>query len=317
VNPRILVVGAAGFLGRAVARHFALQGDWVYGVDLAPRKNAPIQELKAYQSLRLPDRRFSALVKEWQPDACVHCGGLASVPYSQANPQDDYQQGPALTFYLLEQIRQNAPACKFVLLSSAAVYGNPLSLPVREGDPVNPISIYGYHKWQSEILCKEFSTIYGVPTASARIFSAYGVGLKRQVVWDIIQKALTQTELTLQGSGEESRDFIYSSDIAAAVGVILQSAAMRGEAYNVASGVETKIKDLVLMVSSALQAPLAVRYSGELPAGTPSNWRADISRVQSLGFLPAVSLQTGVQTVVKWRLDEMKGFSPRQKRKTE
>ncbi|MCA2001030.1 MAG: dTDP-glucose 4,6-dehydratase, partial [Chloroflexi bacterium] len=64
MSPRILVVGAAGFLGRAVASHFALQGGWVYGVDLAPRRNAPVRELKAYQSLRLPDKRFPALVKE-------------------------------------------------------------------------------------------------------------------------------------------------------------------------------------------------------------------------------------------------------------
>jgi UDP-glucose 4-epimerase len=310
VSQRILVIGVAGFLGRVITHHFALQGKSVYGVDLALPENAPVHELSGYESLHLPDEQFSELLKDWKPEACLHCGGLASVPRSYSHPADDYQNGPALTFYLLNQLRQFASACSFVLLSSAAVYGNPRSLPVREDDPIDPISVYGYHKWQSEILCREFSMVYGLKTASARIFSAYGVGLRRQVIWDVIYKALTQPELILQGDGSESRDFVHSHDIATALQVMLRSAPMQGESYNVASGVETKISDLAAMIASASQSHPSIRYSGKLPTGTPSNWRADLSRIASIGFSPKTSLQTGIESVVDWCSREVNELQP-------
>lgn len=300
MKKNILVVGAAGFLGQTITRYFNKQGDTIYGIDLVQPENAPIHELKEYQTMHLPDDHFVDLLKKWQPDVCLHCGGLASVPYSYLQPQEDYQNGPFLTFYLLNQIRQVLPACKFILLSSAAVYGNPETLPVHEQHKIAPISVYGFHKWQSEILCSEFATVYGMKTASARIFSAYGIGLRRQVVWDIIYKILTQPEVILQGDGNESRDFVHADDIAFALETIIQSAPMQGESYNVASGIETKISELVAMISSTLHSEKLIKYSGELPAGTPTNWRADLRRIASIGYSPKLSLQTGIESMLKW-----------------
>src|SRR5438552_189686 len=76
------------------------------------------------------------------------------------------------------------------------------------------LSPYGYHKRQAELICEEFSRVYALPTAVARIFSAYGPGLRRQVVWDICEKALATGKLELRGTGAESRDFIHAADIA-------------------------------------------------------------------------------------------------------
>lgn len=305
---KILIIGTAGFLGRAISHYFKQQGNTVYGVDLVPPESAPIHELSGYQSLQLPDERFVDLLKDWSPDACLHCGGLASVPRSYAQPEQDYSNGPALTFDLLNKIREHAPGCSFIHLSSAAVYGNPKSLPVREENPIEPISIYGFHKWQSEILCREFANVYGLKTASARIFSAYGIGLRRQVIWDIIYKTLTQPEIVLQGTGAESRDFVHALDIAQALETILNSASMQGESYNVASGVETKVSDLVEMIGSILDRQPAIRYSGDMPVGTPLHWQADIRRISSLGFASQISLRPGIEGVVEWCAKEIQGF---------
>ncbi len=217
-----------------------------------------------------------------------------------ADPASDFNDGPALTFNVLDALRRCTPDCAFILLSSAAVYGNPPMLPVNEDQATHPISAYGYHKLQSEILCQEFANLFGLRTCRARLFSAYGPGLRRQVMWDLTYKALTQKTVTLQGDGSESRDFLNVLDIAHALECILDKAPMRGEAINVASGEETRIVDLARLIIKNIDHPVALDFSGQLPLGTPMNWRADISKISLLGFAPEIALQAGVPFFVEW-----------------
>lgn len=293
---KILVIGAAGFLGRAITQHFTRLGWDVYGLD---RVAPALDGLKDYAALELPHPRFLNLLAEWNLDACIHAAGRASVPLSMQDPAADFQDGPALTFYLLDALRQRAPKIAFILLSSAAVYGNPVALPVGEEQPPAPISAYGYHKLQSEMLCREFADLWRMKTASARIFSAYGIGLRRQVVWDIAQKASTQGEVTLQGDGNESRDFIHADDIANGLNILLDHAPLCGEVYNLSSGNETKISDLANLIMKNLESNSKIIFSGELPAGTPKNWRADIRKISALGFSPNISLEAGIADLMK------------------
>ena len=155
---RILITGVSGFLGRVIARHFARQGCAVFGVDRASIENAPIADLKAYSALTLPEPCFESLLAEWQPQAIIHCVGRASVPQSMQNPAEDYQQGPVLTFFVLDALRRVVPECAFLLLSSAAVYGNPARLPVSEDD--YPMSISAYLRQKTDKLVTELSQIY-------------------------------------------------------------------------------------------------------------------------------------------------------------
>jgi UDP-glucose 4-epimerase len=223
------------------------------------------------------------------------------------DPYSDFYGGPVLTFALLASLRDLQPECAFINISSAAVYGNPSELPVKEGAPIRPISSYGFHKWQSEIICQEYASLWGIRTASARIFSAYGPGLHRQVIWDIIYKILTQPEVLLQGTGQESRDFIHVQDIAQGVNVIVNNASMKGEAYNLASGSETKIKDLATLIQARLNAQVEIKFSGELPAGTPINWKADIQKINVLGFSPQMTLEKGINDFIEWARREIGG----------
>jgi UDP-glucose 4-epimerase len=223
------------------------------------------------------------------------------------NPRSDYIDGPALTFSLLDSLRHFQPRCIFVHISSAAVYGNPKHLPVDEQDEVRPISSYGFHKWQSEIICREFASLWNMKTTSARLFSAYGPGLRRQVLWDITYKILTQPELRLQGDGKESRDFVHIQDIARGLQVIIQKANMQGEVYNVASGEETTIADLAAVLLGSSRVERKVLFSGESPAGVPKNWKADIGLIKSFGFVPQISLKDGVRAFAEWARSEIQG----------
>jgi UDP-glucose 4-epimerase len=298
----------SGFIGRALARHFTKQQYKVYGIDRIPSENAPLADLQHYEQIELPSQHMTKLLANWQPDVLIHCAGRASVPAAMQDPHADYMDGPVLTFELLEALRRNLPECAFILLSSAAVYGNPPHLPIFEDTPIHPVSAYGYHKWQSEMTCAEFASVFGLRTASARVFSAYGPGLRRQVMWDIVQKALTQPEIRLQGTGQESRDFIHVQDIARGLEIILKNALMQGEAYNLASGYETKIVDLADLIMEQLPIKSKPVFSGELPAGTPRNWEADITKISTLGFSPHVSLAEGISGFISWAFREIKGI---------
>lgn len=302
---RILVTGASGFLGRTIARHFTNGGFSVFGVDRRPADALARSDLSAYVSLSLPDPAFASLILEWKPEAVIHAAGGASVPHSMMEPAVDFQDGPVATFGVLEVLRKHAPECGFINLSSAAVYGNPVSLPMGEEHPLAPVSAYGYHKVQGELLCAEFCRLFGLKTVSVRPFSAYGPGLRRQVVWDIAVGAMNQPELTLQGDGTESRDFVHSEDLARALDVVLQEAPMNGEAYNIASGEETTIGQLAGLIVESLEKPVKISFSGALPAGTPRNWRADNRRLARLGFTPRIPLADGVRAFINWCRSEV------------
>jgi len=304
----LLVTGVAGFIGRYVARYFSEQGWSVIGVDNSPPENVPLHNLTAYHRLKLPDPSFNKLLKEYSPNICIHCAGRASVGLSIIEPDIDFQSNTALTFEILNALRINAPSCRFVFLSSAAVYGNPESLPIGENQRCNPISPYGFHKLQSEQLCLEFSKVYDLPTASVRIFSAYGPGLRRQVLWDICRQAICQPIVKLQGSGQESRDFIHALDIAKALLVVATSAPMQGEAYNFASGREVTVSELTKMVFKSLEYKGSVEFDRIVPAGTPINWQADVTKLGSIGITDFLSLERGVQVYTNWCYAELMGI---------
>lgn len=303
----ILVTGVAGFLGRYISRHFFGQGLYVIGIDNSPPENAPLGNLSVYYRLKLPDPNLSQYLQQYSPQICIHCAGRASVGLSVTDPAADYYANTALTLEILNALRLNVPNCRFIYLSSAAVYGNPQSLPVSEDQPPSPISPYGFHKWQGEQLCLEFSKVYGLPTASVRIFSAYGPGLRRQVVWDICQKAIAQNSLTLQGTGKESRDFIHALDIAKALDIVATCAPMQGEVYNLGTGREVAIADLANIVLKSLDCDYTPAFNGIVPVATPLNWQADIAKLNFLGFNASVPLEQGIKTFANWCRAELVG----------
>jgi UDP-glucose 4-epimerase len=304
----VVITGVAGFLGGHVARHFAQNGWSVVGVDVVAPENARIGTQCRYVQLSLPSPELSELLKEIQPHTCVHCAGRASVGLSIEDPAADFRGNTVLTFELLDALRRTAPHCRFLLLSSAAVYGNPQRLPVGEDQPVAPLSPYGFHKRQAELLVQEFAKVYGQPGLSVRIFSAYGPGLRRQVIWDICERILSTGALTLGGTGEETRDFVHAADVAGALALLADRAPAEGEIYNLATGRETSIAELADMLATALKRKVRATFDGRSRPGDPRNWRADVSKLRALGFQPALSLEDGLAQIAQWASAELAGI---------
>jgi UDP-glucose 4-epimerase len=307
----VLITGVAGFLGRTLALYFFERGWEVVGVDNIDQENLPVSFLKIFLSVNLPDPLFIQLLEKSQPIVCIHCAGGASVAASIAQPINDYKQGPALTYYILNSLHDIIPQCNFILLSSAAVYGNPPSLPILEDFSPAPISIYGFNKWQSEIICREFTQVYGQPTAIVRIFSAYGPGLQRQVIWDICKKAITEDVIHLHGRGNESRDFVHSYDIAQGIEKVITFGKKEGEIYNLACGHQISISDLATLILGYLHLEKKeIIYDKIIPLGDPLNWQANIHKICRLGFSPTIPFEGGLNSYVTWFLSN---WNPGQK----
>jgi UDP-glucose 4-epimerase len=230
----------------------------------------------------------------------VNCAGSASVPQSFEDPFKDYELNTRIVFSILTAIKEKNPACKFINLSSAAVYGNPQLLPVSETAPVKPISPYGNHKYMSELICNQFHDFFGLQTCSLRIFSAYGVGLKKQIFWELFQKTKQGKPIKLFGSGDESRDFIYITDLVEVIEMIGSLEVFEHRVINVANGVEIKIRDLVRSFFSAFGGNITFEFTGNEKTGDPKCWQADISRIRKMGYAPKVSLEEGIRGYISW-----------------
>lgn len=294
---KILVLGSEGFIGSHVTDYFSSKGDQVLRADIV------LKEEPGYYVINPEQADFGALFRHHQFDVCINATGAANVQFSFSNPAVDFALNTANVFYMLDALRQYNPQCRFINFSSAAIYGNPPSLPISENDaPLQPLSPYGWHKLYSEQLCHEFATYFGVPAISLRVFSAFGPGLKKQLFWDVYQKICTSTGHSIQmfGTGNESRDFIYIADIAAAVDAIIKKAQFNGDAVNIACGREITIRHAVTALAALVKPGLEVQFTGEQKKGDPINWRADISRLQSMDFTPQYSFEEGIKQTAEW-----------------
>ena len=296
----ILITGISGFIAGHLKDYFELNNHVVFGVSRSSKLLG-----SQHYNLTLPDSDIYNIVAQIKPDVVIHAAGTASVPKSVTAPYTDFDISVPATAMLLDAIRKFSPEAHLVFLSSAAVYGNPVQLPISETDSIQPISPYGYHKRMGELLCEEYHKIYGLKTSVVRIFSAYGLGLERQVVFDLINRAREAVnngdkQLDIIGTGKESRDFIHVSDVVAAIGLLIDSPESFG-VYNLGSGVETSIESLIRVILDSLNSDLRLNYSNTIRKGDPINWVANISKLRKLGFQPLVTLKQGIGSIVTGR----------------
>lgn len=293
----IIVLGGGGFLADYVELHYLELGWRVVSVGRgAMRSSSDFR-----YAWNLPHNDFTHLLAIEQPELCVNATGKASVPASVVEPLADFEANTVLNYYILDSIRRISPHTIFIHLSSAAVYGNPLNLPVNETADIKPISPYGWHKYLSEVLVEEHASMFGIHTASLRIFSAYGVGLKRQVVWDLTVKALNTVDgpLSSLGCSDDSRDFIHARDIATAIELIANNGELHGEVYNVANGEEVPIGLLARKILNQMGQSKKIIFDGNRVPGNPSRWHADISKLKALGFHPEVAFESGLNKIIE------------------
>jgi UDP-glucose 4-epimerase len=159
------------------------------------------------------------------------------------------------------------------------------------------MSPYGRHRVECERIVAEQHAAGAV----LRVFSAYGEGLRRQVLFDICSQARSGRVL-LGGNGTETRDFVHASDVARAVALAARNCLFDGTTYNVGTGVETSIERLAMLLVESLGWPAEIAFSGLSRPGDPDRWRADVSRMRALGFEPEVTIEDGAARYARWFL---------------
>jgi len=293
---KILIIGSQGFIGSHLVHHFLLKKDRITGCDLVENNSRGYNYHKI--SVLSPD--FDTLFLNQDFDVCINASGSGNVAYSLDHPISDFEANTILVSKILDTIRKHRPACKYIQISSAAVYGNPESLPIYETALTLPLSPYGYHKWMSEIACIEYNRIFKIPIAVIRPFSVYGPGLKKQLLWDICQKIRHHKTIQLFGTGDETRDFIHIDDLVKGISLIIEKSSFKCDVYNIASGTETSIREIASIFEEHSKGYHKISFSGEVKKGDPSNWNADISKLSKLGYSPSQVLREGVIGYINW-----------------
>lgn len=293
---KVLVTGAAGFIGNKLIEYFKINNYDVVGWDCCEVQGSEIKKVDLLNETDVFDN-----LKKVSPDIVVHCAGSADVGKSIKNPAMDFNGNVVLTHNLLFSLyKLGLKDTCFVYLSTAGVYGNPVSLPITEDAVVNPLSPYAIHKVMSEDLCKYFSKTYNMQIKIARIFSAYGAGLKKQIFWDMSKKIKTTGKLEMFGTGNESRDFIHVNDVVNAIYLI----ATKDSEYilfNVANGEEVTIRQATeLYAECAGINKERITFNNVVKEGDPLNWRADISRIKELGYQKSVDIKQGLLDYNRW-----------------
>ncbi len=283
---RILITGSRGFLGSTFAAFATAQGHDVLGLGRSAQPPPGWPGQYAWTDVAHAD--LSPLVNGFRPDLVFHGAGSASVGGSFQSPLDDLRASVYTFANTLEGIRRSDHRPVVLFPSSAAVYGHPSRLPVREEDPTRPISPYGFHKLAAEQLGREYAACYGLRVVLGRIFSVIGPRQRRLLLWELFQQFTGDDPgVTMEGTGDETRDFLYAEDV---VGIFLRlgeafSQRTEGEcvAVNIASGVETSVRGLVELTARLLGSGKPVRYQTHGRLGDPSRWVADTSALRERG----------------------------------
>lgn len=303
----IFVTGCYGFIGRHLARHLSDAGNIIGGVGhgVWPPSEAARWGVRVWVNGTVGPANLDLLVRELgRPDLIFHLAGGSSVGTAILNPREDFFRTVASTVELLDWTRQRSGQSSLVAVSSAAVYGAGHDGVIAETAALRPYSPYGHHKHIMEELCRYYGDSYGASIAIARLFSVYGAGLKKQLLWDLCaQLERAPSHVSLGGTGEELRDWSHVTDVVRALAEIGQLASPEVPTVNVGTGQGTSVaaiaRQLIAHWSGTADEP-ALAFSGVSRPGDPFNLVAAGDVLDGLGFKWERKLDEGLAEYVAW-----------------
>lgn len=304
----ILVTGGAGFIGSHLVDSL-LKDDYSVVVldDLSSGKmgNLPEDERLHFIQGDVADHDLvDSVFEEFTFSHIFHLAAIASVHESVTNTYRCHQVNCEASLYLLEKARNCTALKRMVYASSAAVYGDDPSLPKSEDSPTKPISPYGIDKYTAEQYMLTYNRLYGVPAVALRYFNVYGprqngCSMDGGVASIFLNKFLTahRPVVTVYGDGQQTRDFVYIKDVIAATRFVMSHETAAGNVYNVATGMETSILNVIQGLETITGIKAQILFS-EKRTGDIERSFADISRLRALGFTPRYSLLESLKEYV-------------------
>ncbi len=333
---RILVTGAAGFIGSHVAGRLLERGEEVIGVDninsyydpvLKQARLTRLERHKGFRNYRLDIAAADALgklfVKE-KPQRIVHLAAQAGVRYSLENPQSYIDSNITGFLNILENCRHFGTE-HLVYASSSSIYGCNLSLPFAEEQGADhPVSLYGATKRANELMAHSYSHLFGIPSTGLRFFTAYGPwGRPDMALFIFTRKMLSGEPIPVFNHGKHSRDFTYIDDLVEGVIRVLDhpprtdpgydwmtptphASAAPFRVYNVGNGHPVALLDYI----RALEEELGLHADLDMLPMQPGDVEATAADISALerdfGYSPKISVHEGVSRFVRWYRDYFK-----------
>jgi UDP-glucose 4-epimerase len=301
---RVLVTGGAGFIGSNIARLVAAEtgADVIVLDDLSSGYRDNLDGLPV--TFLEGDVRDPAMVRR-AIDGCdtvFHLAASVGNTRSIDDPVRDSEVNVLGTLRVLEAAR-GAGTGKVVYSSSAGIFGELKTLPIREDHAIDPDTPYGASKLGGEKLCLAYAKLHPIESVCLRYFNVYGVNQRYDAYGNVIpifaHRVLHGEPITIFGDGEQTRDFVNVRDVARANLRAAQTAGLSG-AFNVASGTRVTINDLAGLVTRESGVPAVVQY-GPPRRGDVRHSLADISAAQAaFGYQPSVGLEEGLREYMDW-----------------
>ncbi|HEX7880552.1 MAG TPA: NAD-dependent epimerase/dehydratase family protein [Candidatus Eisenbacteria bacterium] len=320
-RPLALVTGAAGFIGSHLTQALLAKGWRVRGADCftnyypAAFKKANLEAIGDSD-----DFEFNEIDLE-TADMDFLCDGVTVVFHQAAQPGVRASWGKEFEVYLRQNIGvtqrllehfKEKPITKFVYASSSSVYGEAVSLPMKETDRPQPYSPYGVSKLAAEHLCRLYTRNYALPTVSLRYFTVCGPRQRPDMAFHkLVRAMLRDEEFAIYGEGDQTRDFTYVGD-AVAANIAAAEVGKPGEVYNIGGGARISLKDAIALLEQAAGKKARVRFE-EKQKGDPSHTVADTTRArEDLGYDPKTPLAEALRLEYDWMADllERRGSLP-------
>lgn len=307
---KILITGAAGFIGFHTAKLLLERGDTVIGFDNFNEyydptlKQARAKELEGYENFTMIrgdilDR--PALAKAMQGvDRVLHLAALAGVRYAFDHPTEYIDINIKGFFHVIDEVRlQNIPG--LVYASSSSVYGGNTSFPSKETDRVDdPVSLYGMNKRDNEQMAYVYHKLYGTHTTGLRFFTVYGPWGRPDMALFLFADAIIKGQtLNIFGQGKMQRDFTYVDDIVSGIVASIDKNYEK-EVFNLGCGKTEELMDYIGTLEKSLGMEGKKEYLPMQPGDTVRS-SADISHAkEKLGFAPKTKISEGIPNFVEW-----------------
>jgi UDP-glucuronate 4-epimerase len=321
---RVLVTGAAGFIGFHLAARLLGAGARVHGldnlnayydVDLKRARLAQIHthERFAFSHLDITDYDgLRALVADFRPDCVVHLAAQAGVRHSLDHPRAYIAANLDGFLSVLEACRAH-PVGHLVYASSSSVYGANSKVPFHEDDQVlAPVSLYGATKRSDELMAQTYAHLHGIACSGVRFFTVYGPWGRPDMAYYAFTKAILDGRtIDVFNHGRMQRDFTYIDDVTEALVRLVdlppRSDGANGAAstaphtiYNIGNHTPVELERFIAAIETALGRKADKRYLPMQPGDVPATW-ADVERLARVtGFAPRTTIEDGIARFVAW-----------------
>lgn len=296
---RVLVTGGAGFIGSHLVELLLARGDEVTALDnLSSGREENLPEGAPLIKMDINDDRLGEVVASGAYDAIVHLAAQTMVDVSIKDPKNDMLINIAGTVNVLEAARA-AGVRRVVFASTAASYGDvvPEQLPLKESEPLAPLSFYGLSKVTVEKYLALYHSLYGLDYVALRFANVYGerqgMGGEGGVI-SIFTKLLAERKgIKIFGDGEQTRDFVYAGDIARGIYAALRTENVN-DVYNLCTQTETSLKELVAILIEVAGRDIEPEYCPAREGDIARSMLCNEKAKKGLGWEPAMDLKEGL-----------------------